>query len=137
MDTIADSRRDVVVLPGRPELARRGSGPIVAGAIAGAVAAAVLFLLAPPRPVPTPSLGSMPRIVIQADGAPYSALAWYADGTQGDASAAMTAPWTPAQPVLMLTVAAANSCAIVIEDHLATAVTAPVNRLAVCVWRSS
>lgn len=112
---------------------------------AGLVSTAALVLAAVAifRPVPPPvspavaaPRGARPAVIIEANGAPYSAIAWYIDGTQGDASAATTSRWTPDRPVLMITVAAGQSCSITIDDRLAVTQTAPVNRLAQCVWRA-
>lgn len=121
--------------PAIPRLPRFGAAGLVS------VVALVLAAVAIFRPVPVPLAvaeprGARPAVIVEANGEPYSAIAWYIDGTQGDASAAITSRWTPDRPVLMITVAARQSCSITVDDRLAVAQTAPVNRLALCVWRA-
>jgi hypothetical protein len=60
--------------------------------------------------------------------------AWYADGTRGDAAEAITAPWRPDRPIRMLTLVAARSCSIEVDEVLAVVEQAATNRVAVCVW---
>lgn len=76
-----------------------------------------------------------PSIIVAAEESP-TVTAWYADGTHGEASAALAGPWTPDRPLRMLTVAAGANCSITINEHLAVVEAAPANRLAVCVWVS-
>jgi hypothetical protein len=113
----------------------------------GAVMVAALLggmLLA--RPLQAAPAGARPSIRISVDqsrtaatdfsqGTP-TAIVSYADGTHGDASAAIAGPWTPDKPVVMLIVVAQSSCNLIIDERLVVTDGAATNRLAVCVWRS-
>jgi hypothetical protein len=63
-----------------------------------------------------------------------TATVWYADGTHGDASAALSQPWQPDRPVRMVTLAALDTCSITVDERLAVTEVAGADRLAVCVW---
>jgi len=96
--------------------------------LAGVVGATVAVLATPGRTHPIPS------IMVSGGGSLPTAEAWYTDGTHADASDALARPWQPDHQVRMVTVAAAGYCSITVDEQLMVAETAPVNRLAVCVW---
>jgi hypothetical protein len=110
-----------------------------------AVVTALLAGLLLARPVASVGPGVRPSIRISVDqsrtaatdfseGTP-TAIVSFADGTHGDASAAVAGPWTPEKPVTMLVVVAQSACNIIINERLEVTDGAAINRLAVCVWR--
>jgi hypothetical protein len=95
-----------------------------------------------------PSVGVQPRIwlavdqrdaaTLEADGYSVTAIAYYVDGTRGDAYRGLEAGpgWVPDRPVSMIVLAGPGSCSISIDGNLVASEGAAVNRLAVCVWRA-
>lgn len=126
-----------------PRMPVRGNLPWIAAAALGVVVAVMGgFLLA--RPAHATVTGARPEIRITVDqsrtnavdfsqGTPTATVS-YADGTQGDAVQAISGPWTPDRPIVMLVVVAQSACSIEINGELEDKRGAPINRLAVCVW---
>ena len=113
-------------------------------AAAFAVAAVLLAAVMIARPAVTGPVGERPEVRVAVDQSRTNAIDFsqgtptvtvsYADGTEGDAAAALTRPWTPDRPIVMLVVVAQLACSIEINGELADKRGAPINRLAVCVW---
>jgi hypothetical protein len=120
-----------------PAASRRLGVSNVAGfAVAAMVgAAAALASLALPSRAGD-AAATPPLLRMSAGGKLPTATVWYADGTHGDASSALSQPWRPDRPVRMVTLAALDACSITVEERLAVTEVAAANRLAVCVWTS-
>lgn len=105
------------------------SWPLAGAAVLGLLVGAALFGVILPRA----AVAQEPTFII-VGGNDVTAIAYYADGTSGDASQALSAPWRPGKPVRMLAVASQGACSITVDEKLAVTEGAAVNRLAVCMW---
>jgi len=123
---------------------RQQRGWIVASAALGVVCALLVGVLIA-RPSQTAPTGARPTLRISAVSNPGEVgvdlaaflptiTVYYADGSHGEGSAALAAPWQPDRAVRMVTVAAGVECSIEVDDALVDLEHAAVNRVAVCVW---
>jgi hypothetical protein len=125
---------DLDAAPTPPASRRLGVSNVAGFAVAAMVgAAAALASLALPTQAGD-AAGTPPLLRMAAAGKFQTATVWYADGTHGDASAALSQPWRPDRPVRMVTLAALDTCSITVEERLAVTEVAAADRLAVCVW---
>lgn len=126
-----------------PRRPRANRDRLALGALA--VIAALLGGMLLAQPTTTTPAGLRPLIMLSAVSLPLTvgadpgatvptALVWYADGTRGSAGIALDQPWRPDRDVRMVTLVAAVSCSISIDERLVVDEGAAINRVAVCVW---